>query len=81
MGDIFEQWEQAMRKKGHVPVMGKDNRLDHMVLSSRTHNGPGCSVCGQTWCWHCVTELSIQRCQGGPEACPDVEFNARGSKQ
>lgn len=46
-------WETALIKKGHTPIL-YEGQLDIFVLDVGHHNGPGCSVCRDMWCWHCM---------------------------
>lgn len=38
---------------GHVLKLDGDGDIDSFALSYDFHNGPGCSVCGASWCEHC----------------------------
>jgi hypothetical protein len=58
----LEEWEKAIIDKGHIPVRGGDNDLDIFVTDSPYHNGPGCSMCGWTFCWHCFSIEDIPEC-------------------
>lgn len=46
-------WEQAIRKKGHEPKMHYDGTLDIFAHEHENHNGPGCTKCHWSVCWHC----------------------------
>lgn len=59
-------WIAALTAAGHVPIMrpGYDDAtdppmLDEWVLDEGFHNGPGCEVCGMTWCMHCTSPTSV----------------------
>lgn len=49
--------------QGHTPIMDGDD-VDMFVTDFRYCNGPGCSVCGFTECWHCNHE-----CNDIPKCC------------
>ena len=45
---------KEMVRKGHTLIQGGGD-VDIFVTDHGEHNGPGCSVCGWTVCWHCVS--------------------------
>lgn len=47
------EWLRVMRERGHTPVLDDDGSLDIFIMDYDIHNGPGCSVCGWSTCWHC----------------------------
>lgn len=49
---------------GHVLKLDEDGAVDEFALSVEGHNGPGCSVCGESWCQHCEN-ANIAPCDGG----------------
>lgn len=60
-----EEWIEAMKAKGHVPVMRDEEYgggLDIFVMDAGYHNGPGCSSCGMSWCHHCDGPSTIEAC-------------------
>lgn len=58
----LKKWELAMKVKGHSPIM-YEGVLDAFVLDENFHNGPGCSTCGWSVCWHCSPDLEkIPQC-------------------
>lgn len=63
-----EEWLAAMKAKGHTPIMwGREKPyLDIFVTNDYIHNGPGCSVCRWTTCWHCDTIEDIPQCWSSP---------------
>lgn len=67
-----DPWEAAMRAKGHTPVLYSFGSLDHFVMESGFHNGPGCSVCGWSCCEHCDSVSDIPECEGPPPPGPPV---------
>lgn len=58
----IEKWTQEMRKQGHAPILNDDGRLEFFASSEGIHNGPGCSTCGWTTCWHCNHKMNIPQC-------------------
>ena len=57
-----QRWADAMKAKGHMPVMSDDGGLDVLVYDAGNHNGPGCSVCHWNCCWHCDETDIIPQC-------------------
>ncbi|ATS92344.1 hypothetical protein DLP05_039 [Stenotrophomonas phage vB_SmaS_DLP_5] len=58
-------WHKALKANGHVPVMDEDSpdKLDTWVHQGGEYcNGPGCSACGETWCYHCKGTDAIKPC-------------------
>ena len=43
-----------MKAKGHSPILTGAGDVDAWALNYGYHNGPGCSICGEMWCVHCV---------------------------
>jgi len=58
----YDAWISAMKAQGHKPRMEKDGTLDVWVCSVGFCNGPGCEICGESWCMHCYTTESILAC-------------------
>ncbi|MGX1741605.1 hypothetical protein ACWIEX_08625 [Bosea sp. NPDC055353] len=56
------EWFDALKAKGHMPVVGEDGELDYFVYDRGHHNGPGCRACGWSCCWHCKTTEDIPEC-------------------
>jgi hypothetical protein len=60
-----EEIYAALEKAGHKLVRREDGSVNEWVLDddNNFHNGPGCELCGQSWCQHCLRRnLSIQKC-------------------
>jgi len=57
------KWLEAMRRRGHKPVLDEDGNLDIFANVSYGHNGPACSVCGWKTCWHCTDVKAIPTCE------------------
>lgn len=65
MADQEDPWITAMKAKGHVPRLNEDgDGVDIFVTDSGYHNGPGCSICDETWCMHCTNPDKIEPCIG-----------------
>jgi len=63
-------WHDAMKEKGHIPKMDNwdsGSELDIFAHDYRHHNGPGCSVCSWSCCWHCSTIDKIPMCDAIPK--------------
>ena len=61
MGDSAK-WFDALKAKGHMPVVDEDGKLNFFVCDSGYHNGPGCHACGWSCCWHCCAVSDIPEC-------------------
>lgn len=48
--------------KGHVWEKDGDGSVDVNAVSSYCHNGPRCSVCGYSFCEHCMVGDEIKPC-------------------
>ena len=49
-------WYDIMVERGHTPIMDEydgEKELNYFVYDYDHHNGPGCSVCNWSVCWHC----------------------------
>ena len=57
-------WVKALREKGHNPRFDECGFLNIFVLDIDHCNGPGCSICKQSWCWHCSSLDQIPECTG-----------------
>lgn len=73
MNDEKQQWFDAMKAKGHLPMM--DELYDHpelniWVVDVGFHNGPGCETCHWSCCMHCDSIESIPQCDN---PCLDLE--------
>ncbi len=60
------KWLEAMEKGGHFPKVNDENELNIWVMNHGVHNGPGCSICGVSWCWNCTDPDEIPPCEGAP---------------
>lgn len=66
----FEQFCELLTKLGHTLVESEYGGIDHFALDENNHNGPGCSRCGRTWCWHCEVR-KIRKGEYLPDRCDD----------
>lgn len=55
-------WIEAMKAKGHSPILTNDGSLDVFVCDHDYHNGPGCSICHWSCCWNCDSPADIPEC-------------------
>lgn len=62
MNNKEQLWYDALVKKGHTPFMDENDDLDIFFYESGNHNGPGCSICVWSCCWHCDTIDVIPVC-------------------
>ena len=60
----LRDWTDALREKGHIPRRDRYGDVDFFVVDVAHHNGPGCSRCGEAWCWHCKDIEQIKECPG-----------------
>lgn len=51
-----------LEEAGHVLKRGSYGDIDIFVRDNGFHNGPGCELCGESWCHHCEGE--IEPCTG-----------------
>jgi hypothetical protein len=58
-------WIEAMKAKGHTPILDEDGEVDMRVLDDdeNFHNGPGCATCRECWCWLCLKPDKIPSCK------------------
>jgi len=56
-------WYDTLIAKGHTPAMW-DEDLDIFFYDSPFHNGPGCTKCSWSCCWHCDNIDVIPKCPG-----------------
>ena len=56
-----EEWANAMKAQGHEPVVD-DHGLNFFAYEDGHHNGPACSKCGWSCCWHCLDPKDIPAC-------------------
>ena len=56
-------WLAAARAAGHV-LREEGGDVDLFVVSGGFHNGPGCSRCHESWCYHCTPPEKIGQCEG-----------------
>lgn len=64
-----QEWHEAMKERGHSPVVDSDGHLDFFAhVHDDYHNGPACAVCGWGTCWHCDKLPDIPRCDNAGTA-------------
>ncbi len=56
------EFYQAIHDAGHELLLDEDGVIDIFVFDIDHHNGPGCSLCGDSWCHHCRDVISISQC-------------------
>jgi hypothetical protein len=61
--EAFADLYAAIEAKGHV-LQRKGSEVDDFVHEYENHNGPGCEVCGESWCQFCVDVKDIKECVG-----------------
>lgn len=55
-------YEELLEQAGHNLIRHEDGTIDIFQMDAGYHNGPGCSICGESWCQHCRDE--IKPCPG-----------------
>ena len=65
-------WREAMKLKGHMPILDEDGDLDVFHVSFDIHNGPGCSACGWGDCMHCTRVEDIPECTVLTISCVEI---------
>lgn len=66
MNTKSKKWYDAMIAKGHTPIMCSydSTQIESFVYEQGFCNGPGCSTCNWSTCWHCnKDENSIPECE------------------
>lgn len=48
----------------HRWQLNADGNMDHWVVDSDIHNGPGCTRCDLAFCMHCSPHLLNSECPG-----------------
>jgi hypothetical protein len=59
------EYHKKLEAAGHKLIRDDDGYIDIFVLDEGYHNGPGCELCGESWCHHC--EPTITPCTPTPE--------------
>lgn len=52
--DFVRKCEDA----GHKLMLNEEGQVDFWIVDSNFHNGPGCELCGKSWCWHCPNQIA-----------------------
>jgi hypothetical protein len=58
-----EPFHVKLEQAGHKLIRDEDGDVDIFICDTSWHNGPGCELCGESWCQHCdpVIEPCSQR--------------------
>lgn len=56
------EYHAYLEAQGHRLVRDEDGEIDVFVLDCEYHNGPGCELCGESWCHHCRDEVDACEC-------------------
>lgn len=72
MRESDQDWYDAMKRQGHVPIMYGDE-IDMWVMDYEYHNGPGCQVCHWSCCQHCDSPAGVPKC--GAISKREYQFN------
>lgn len=57
------EWLEAMKAKGHMPILDPDGSLNIFVYEEGDyHFGPGCEACGWSDCMYCLPISEIPQC-------------------
>ncbi len=49
----YEEKQQAFLNSGHIWQEDESGFIDIFAIDSGRHNGPVCTKCGYSICWHC----------------------------
>jgi hypothetical protein len=63
MNSEEQRWYDALVEKGHSPAMDSTG-LAIFFHDVNFHNGPGCTKCLWSCCWHCDDIDKIPVCTG-----------------
>jgi hypothetical protein len=55
-------WYKCLTDLGHSPKMNSYGHLDYFAFDVMGHNGPSCTKCGKSWCWHCTDPEELLHC-------------------
>ena len=53
---------KALVPMGHEFYLDEWGGVDIFFMESDYHNGPGCSLCDDSWCHHCEPEVYTETC-------------------
>jgi len=56
------EYREALEAAGHKLRHDEDGEVDIFVMDVGYCNGPGCELCGESWCHHCQDK--IKPCTG-----------------
>ncbi len=70
---MLSTFEQRLEAAGHKLVRDADGSVDCWMLDHDYHNGPGCELCGESWCHHCENRVI--------EPCTHSRVEQSGSSQ
>lgn len=56
-----------LEKCGHELKRDEYGEIDIFVLDMVYHNGPGCILCDDVWCYHCPVTI------GNVKICPNAK--------
>lgn len=50
---MSREYHEALEAAGHKLRRNDNGEVDVWVMEEDFHNGPGCELCGESWCHHC----------------------------
>ena len=53
---------KALIPMGHEFYLDEWGDIDNFFMELDHHNGPGCSLCDDSWCHHCEPEVYTELC-------------------
>ena len=53
---------KALVPMGHEFYLDEWGDIDNSFMEFDYHNGPGCSLCDDSWCHHCEPEVYAECC-------------------
>lgn len=54
---VSSEYQKKLEAAGHVLIRDEDGDVNIFVMDHGYHNGPGCELCGESWCHHCEDEV------------------------
>lgn len=61
--DYREKFIKKCEAAGHKLKLDDDGNVDMTIMDYAHHNGPGCELCNDSWCMHCMENSPIPNCK------------------
>lgn len=53
-----KDYHAMIESLGHQLIRDDEGGVDIFVMDFDIHNGPGCALCGESWCHHCQPSVT-----------------------